>query len=278
MHQVSESVKKSIKFGNYFFIYLQDWVLEFKVIDLIDISLVALLLFQLFRLIRGSVAEKVFIGFLVIYFVYLIVKNSGLLVLSSILGEFTGLGFLAAIILFQQEIRKFLVLLGKTSFLNPDNILNWKKDVPAGTFNALIYSDAAKTLASTNTGALIVFAKSSELKFYQESGDIVDAVASKRLLMTIFNKNSPMHDGAVIVKNDRLLASRCILPISENDELPAYYGMRHRAAIGMTEITDSVVLVVSEETAMISIAYQGKIHYNLSPSQIHQKLNQFLNE
>ncbi|MFN8437494.1 MAG: diadenylate cyclase CdaA [Cytophagales bacterium] len=252
--------------------------LEFKVIDLIDISLVALLLFQLFRLIRGSVAEKVFIGFLVIYFVYLIVKNSGLLVLSSILGEFTGLGFLAAIILFQQEIRKFLVLLGKTSFLNPDNILNWKKDVPAGTFNALIYSDAAKTLASTNTGALIVFAKSSELKFYQESGDIVDAVASKRLLMTIFNKNSPMHDGAVIVKNDRLLASRCILPISENDELPAYYGMRHRAAIGMTEITDSVVLVVSEETAMISIAYQGKIHYNLSPSQIHQKLNQFLNE
>ena len=247
-------------------------------IDLIDISLVALLLFQLFRLIRGSVAEKVFIGFLVIYFVYLIVKNSGLLVLSSILGEFTGLGFLAAIILFQQEIRKFLVLLGKTSFLNPDNILNWKKDVPAGTFNALIYSDAAKTLASTNTGALIVFAKSSELKFYQESGDIVDAVASKRLLMTIFNKNSPMHDGAVIVKNDRLLASRCILPISENDELPAYYGMRHRAAIGMTEITDSVVLVVSEETAMISIAYQGKIHYNLSPSQIHQKLNQFLNE
>lgn len=252
--------------------------LEFKIIDLLDIVLVTILLFQLFKLIRGSVAEKVFIGFLIIYAVYIVVKTAGMTVLSSILGEFTGLGFLAAIILFQQEIRKFLVILGKTSFIKPENIFSWNREEIESGFNALIYSDAAKAMSSTNTGALIVFAKSSELKFYQESGDIIDGIASKRLLMTIFNKNSPMHDGATIVKNDRILAVRCILPISENDELPAYYGMRHRAAIGMTEITDSVVLVVSEETGMISIAYQGKIHYNLSPSQIHQKLNQFLHE
>jgi diadenylate cyclase len=252
--------------------------IEFKVIDLIDILLVTLLLFQLFKLIRGSVAEKVFIGFFVIYAVYIVVKTADMEVLSGILGEFTGLGFLGAIILFQQEIRKFLVLLGKSSFLNPENIFSFSRVKIESNFNSLIYSDAAKTMSSTNTGALIVFAKSSELKFYEESGDQIDAIASKRLFLTIFNKNSPMHDGAAIVKNDRILAVRCILPISENEDLPAYYGMRHRAAIGITEVTDSVVLIVSEETGMISLAYQSKIYYNLSPSQLHKKLNQFLNE
>ena len=251
---------------------------EFRIIDLIDILLVTLLLFQLFKLIRGSVAEKVFIGFLVIYAVYLVVKTTDMVVLSSILGQFTGLGFLAAIILFQQEIRKFLVILGKSSFINPENFISWNRQKFESNFNAIIYSDAAKTLSSTNTGALIVFAKSSELKFYQESGDLIDAIASKRLLLTIFNKNSPMHDGAAIIKNDRILAVRCILPISENNELPAYYGMRHRAAIGITEVTDSVVMVVSEETGMISLAFHGKLYYNLSPSELHRKLNSFLNE
>lgn len=252
--------------------------IELKIIDLIDVFLVTVLLFQLFKLIRGSVAERVFIGFLAIYGVYLVVRSTEMVVLSSILGEFTGLGFLAAIILFQQEIRKFLVILGKSSMINPENIFSWNRQKIETNFNALIYSDAAKALSSTNTGALIVFAKSSELKFYQESGDFIDAIASKRLLLTIFNKNSPMHDGAAIIKNDRILAVRCILPISENEELPAYYGMRHRAAIGMTEITDSVVMVVSEETGMISLAYHGKLYYNLSPSELHRKLNSFLNE
>lgn len=136
--------------------------------------------------------------------------------------------------------------------------------------------DTAKVLGGTNTGALIVFAKSSELKFYAESGDLLDAEISKRLLIAIFQKNSPLHDGAVIIGSGRIKAARCILPVSESTEIPAHFGLRHRAAIGMTEVTDSVVLVVSEETGQISLAINGQLYTNLSKSELRSKLNFYL--
>ena len=131
-------------------------------------------------------------------------------------------------------------------------------------------------LYKVNTGALIVFARSSELKLYAESGDYIDAVVSKRLLISIFNKNSPLHDGAVIIAENRLKAARCILPVTESHNVPASMGLRHRAAIGLTEVTDSVVMVVSEETGQISLVRNGQVYRNLAVSDLRSRLNQFL--
>ena len=135
-----------------------------------------------------------------------------------------------------------------------------------------------KTLGGSYTGALIVFSRESGLKFYVDSGDKIDAIISKRLLLAIFNKNSPLHDGAVIVQNGRISAARCILPVSDLDNLPAQFGLRHRAAIGMSETTDTLVLVVSEETGQMSIVRTGKIHHNMSIQEIRNMINDYFLE
>ena len=131
-------------------------------------------------------------------------------------------------------------------------------------------------MGGTNTGALVVIAKGSELRLYAETGDELDCIISKRLLLSIFNKTSPLHDGAVIIVNNRIKAARCILPVTENSELPAFLGLRHRAAIGITELTDCIVVIVSEETGEISISRNGKLYYNLTPLELRTKLNLYL--
>lgn len=252
--------------------------LEIEFLDIIDILLVTALLYQLYKLLTGSVALKIFLGLLSIYLLYLVVRAAGMELLSIILGQFMGVGVLAAIILFQPEIRRFLLLIGKTTAFNNDRFFRgfpWRRE-QTEKLSLTPFIEAAKSLAAKNTGALIVFAKSSELKYYAESGDLIDAVISKRLLMSIFNKNSPLHDGAVIISGNRIKAARCILPVSENQEIPASMGLRHRAAIGLTEITDSIVLVVSEETGQIALVRNGEAYRNLSSADLRIKLNQFL--
>ena len=248
-------------------------------IDILDVFLVTILLYQLYKLMTGSVALKIFIGFLSIYLTYLIVKAAGMELLTAILGQFMGVGVLAGIILFQQEIRKFLLLIGKTTAFNNDKLFRgfpWRKDETTDRMNLTPFIEAAKSLAGKNTGALIVFAKSSELQFYADSGDFLDAAISKRLLLSIFNKTSPLHDGAVIVAGNRIKAARCILPVTESEDVPASLGLRHRAAIGLSEVTDSVILVVSEETGQISLVSEGVVYRNLSSSDLRSKLNQYL--
>lgn len=200
--------------------------------------------------------------------------------LAGILGQFMGVGVLAAIIIFSQEIRKFLLILGKTTFRQDgilQSIMIWKKKVDKELFNVTPIIEAIKSLSTTNTGALIVFSKNSELKFYVDSGDLIDAFISKRLLISIFNKYSPLHDGAVIVHEGKVRAARCILPVSERD-LPAQFGMRHRAAMGMSEATDTLTLVVSEETGQMSLARNGQIDNNLSIPEIRKRINTYLLE
>lgn len=248
-------------------------------IDILDIFLVTILLYQLYKLMTGSVALKIFIGFLSIYLTYLIVKAAGMELLTAILGQFMGVGVLAGIILFQQEIRKFLLLIGKTTAFNNEKLFRgfpWRREETTERMNLTPFIEAAKSLAGKNTGALIVFAKSSELQFYADSGDFLDAAISKRLLLSIFNKTSPLHDGAVIVAGNRIKAARCILPVTESDDVPASLGLRHRAAIGLSEVTDSVILVVSEETGQISLVSEGVVYRNLSSSDLRSKLNQYL--
>ncbi|MEM9857062.1 MAG: diadenylate cyclase CdaA [Bacteroidota bacterium] len=256
--------------------------LEISWVDIIDVLLVSILLYQIYKLMRGSVAVKIFLGILSLYLIYLIVRAAQMELLGLILGQFMGLGVLAAIILFQPEIRKFLLLIGKTTDFNKDNIFKtlfiWKKRNPLDSYNITPVIEAAKTLGGTNTGALIVFSRDSELKFYAESGDLVDALLSKRLLMAIFNKNSPLHDGAVILYKGKIKAARCVLPVSETENLSAQFGLRHRAALGMSEITDTMILIVSEETGQFSIARNGKLSHNLSPLELRKMINEYLTD
>lgn len=264
-------------------------ILSFKIgfldigwVDVIDILLVTILLAQVYKLMKGSMAIRVFFGFLSLYLIYLVVRAVEMELLSSILGQFMGVGVLAVIILFQQEIRKFLLLVGRTTSLREGKFMKNLRFVMSSTvapkMDVSAIVDASKSLGATNTGALIVVSKESELKFYVESGDKIDAVLSKRLLMTIFTKNGPLHDGAVIIHKGRILAARCILPVTDKDDLPAQFGLRHRAAIGMTEITDTLVVVVSEETGQISAVQNGEISHNLSPQELRANINEYLTE
>ncbi|MBB6325056.1 uncharacterized protein (TIGR00159 family) [Algoriphagus iocasae] len=254
--------------------------LDISIVNMIDIALVAALLYQIYKLLKGSVAIKIFLGFLSIYLIYLLVRALRMELLSAILGQFMGVGVIAAIIIFAPEIRKFLLLIGRSSFLSDDNMWKdllffWRKRENS-IFNISPIIDASKTLAGSNTGALMVISKSTELKFYAESGDILDAELSKRLLISIFNKYSPLHDGAVIIYNGKIKAARCILPVTER-EVPAQFGLRHRAGIGMSEATDTLILIVSEETGQLSMAKNGKILHNMSFQEVRETINDYLN-
>ncbi len=246
-------------------------------VDLVDIVLVSVLLYQVYKLIRGSIAVNIFLGVLALYLIYLIVKAAQMELLATILGQFMGVGVLAMIILFQPEIRKFLLVIGGTEFR--DNFLktlaNWRGETNDET-DAHQILEAAKSLKATRTGALIVFTRDTELKFYAETGEPLDSEISKGLLISIFNKYSPLHDGAVIIHKGRIKAARCVLPVTENDHLPAHFGLRHRAAVGMSESTDTLVMAISEETGRLILARNGKFLRSLKMKQVERKILDYL--
>lgn len=247
--------------------------------DVVDVVLVAVLLYQVYKLIRGSIAVNIFLGIIALYLTYLVVRAAQMELLATLLGQFMGVGVLAMIILFQPEIRKFLLVIGRGTEFNRGNffrsLTSWQDD-QVSAFDLGEIMEAVKTLKATRTGALLVFSRDSEMKFYAQTGDMLDAEVSKRLLLSIFNKNSPLHDGAVILYNGRIRAARCVLPVSENDNLPGQFGLRHRSAVGMSEVTDTLVLAVSEETGRLVLARNGKILRGLKLRQVEQKIREFL--
>jgi diadenylate cyclase len=249
--------------------------------DVIDIILVTVLLYQVYKLLRGSIAANIFLGILALYLVYLTVRALQMELLSTILGQFMGVGVLAMIILFQPEIRKFLLVIGRSAEFNRGSIFksinNWQNK-PASDFEVHEVIEAARILCEQKTGGLFVFSRDIELKFYAQTGDFLNAEVSKRLLISIFSKHSPLHDGAVIIYDGKVRAARCVLPVSENDHLPAQFGLRHRAAIGMSELTDTLVLAISEETGKMILARNGKFLENLKFSQAEQKINEYLHK
>lgn len=252
--------------------------LEIRWVDVIDILLVSYLFYQFYKMLSGSVAIRIFVGIISVYLLYLLVRALDMEMITAILGQFISIGLIAAVVIFQQEIRRFLLMVGKTTQFNENffrNIFKIKKYKDSSRYSLTPVIDAVKVMSASNTGALIVFARNSDLKFYAESGDFIDALLSKRLLLSIFYKNSPLHDGAAIIAKGRIVAARCVLPVSES-ELPAHYGLRHRSALGMSEVTDAVVLIVSEETGQISIAHNGILEGNLSMTELRQKLNFYL--
>jgi diadenylate cyclase len=250
-------------------------------VDLLDITLVTFLLYQVYFLVRGSLASRVFLGYLLIYFCYLIVKALELELLTKILEYFMGVGAIALIVIFQQEIRRFLLYVGKSTVFTNNRVLNKifgsaTQSNQDETLKPIV--DAAKLLAREFTGGLIVIKKSDDLDKYIQTGDMIDALLSRKLIVAIFNDYSPLHDGAVIIENGRIKAAHCILPVSDSKEKEVNLGFRHRAALGMSEVTDAAVLVISEETGKITLALEGEIYKNVPTAELESKLKKYLFE
>ena len=243
---------------------LSDLYFPFKLKDAIDIFLVSILLYQLYKLLRGTVAINIFVGVILIYFVGLVVRSFEMNLLSTIIKQFMGVGTIAMIILFQQEIRKFLIFVGLKSWNNPQvrMLQKWfpliKKESKI-ELNIKGIQTAASSMQKTKTGALIILSHNTDLSFHVATGDKIDANLSSRMLESIFFKNSPLHDGAVIIAKNKIIAARCVLPVTDKEDFPAHLGMRHRAASGVTEISDCIAIVVSEETGDISYVKNGVV-------------------
>lgn len=246
-----------------------------RFLDILDILLVAFLLYQLYLIIRGTVALNIFYGVFILYLMWTVVKVLNMQLLGSILGQIIGLGLIALLIVFQQEVRRFLLILGTRYFRNQrfslDKLFNFRQaSESTWDFDPII--EACDNLSSTKTGALIVLAKNSELRAFTETGQLINARISSSLLENIFFNGAPLHDGAAILVKNQIRAARCILPLTENPSVPPHLGMRHRAAVGMSENSDSFVIVVSEETGDITYANQGEVHYKVLPSQLKTAL------
>jgi diadenylate cyclase len=251
-------------------------VIDLKIIDIIDIVLVAIILFQLYRLIRGTAALSIFIGIFIIYMFWLIVKALNMELIGALLGQVIGVGVIALIIVFQQEVRRFLLVIGNR-YMNRrrfsfGKLFSSVEEQTGSPKEAEEIVRAAESMASKKTGALIVLGRKSSLDIYSEGGERIDAIISAELLETIFFKNSPLHDGAVLIEDGKIFAARCPLPITDRVSLPAKYGMRHRAAIGISEHTDSLVVVVSEESGKITVAEGGEVKENITPNELRQIL------
>ncbi len=238
-----------------------DDLLKFTVIDVIDVVLFAALLYYVYKLVRGTVAINIFIGIVIIYIIWKLTQALQMQLLSNILGGFISVGMFALIVVFQQEIRKFLLMIGSTNFKGKDrlfkNLKFLKTDGIAITDVQSIIA-ACNKMGSTKTGALIVLERNNNLDFLMRTGDEMNIKVTQPIIESIFFKNSPLHDGAAIIEGNTVKATRVILPVSNEKKIPARFGLRHRAAIGITEKTDAVAIVVSEETGQVSYIKNGE--------------------
>jgi diadenylate cyclase len=251
-------------------------IVPISVLDIIDIVLMALIMFQLYRVIKGTSAASIFLAIFFIYLFWLIVKALNMQLISSVLGQVIGVGVIALIVVFQQEVRRFLLVMGNRYLTNNrfslSRLFFHVKDDPGGLKIAEEIVRAAESMASKRIGCLIVVGRQSRLDLFTEGGEIIKAKISAELLETIFFKNTPLHDGAVLIDQNIILAARCPLPVTDRYSLPPRFGMRHRAAIGMSENSDALVIVVSEETGHISVADNGEIRENLTPNELRNIL------
>ncbi|WP_113661743.1 diadenylate cyclase CdaA [Pedobacter nanyangensis] len=247
-------------------------------IDAIDVVLVAIIIYYIYSLIRNTLAVNLILGMVIIVLVYYIVKGLHMELLEAIINKFMSVGILALVIIFQPEIRRFLLHIGKTTFLQKnkawwgylfgsknierDNLLRIKPII-----------DACKSMKKSRTGALMVFVKYYDDEFFTNSCEIIDSKISKRLLESIFQKHSPLHDGAVVISENKIKSASCILPLTDNNKLPAQFGLRHRAGIGVSESTDAVAVIISEETGEIAYAKQGRVRMNVSFGELEKLLN-----
>lgn len=253
--------------------------IDFSLLDILDILLVALLLYYVYKLLKGTVAINIIIGITIIFIIWKLTEILKMQMLSEILGKLLGGGVIALIIVFQQEIRKFLLMIGSTNFTNKRIFLRQLKflqteinsDVDIETI-----LEACKKMGNSKTGALIVIERTSSLDFLINTGDVMNAQINDAILQSIFYKNSPLHDGALIIRDNFIVATRVVLPVSSSINIPARFGLRHRAAIGVSEKTDAVCLCVSEETGEISYIKDGNFELFKNLTDLAEKLRKDL--
>jgi uncharacterized protein (TIGR00159 family) len=254
----------------------------FGIKDIIDILLVAVLLYQVYRLMRNTGAINIFFGVMVIVILwFLIVKVLKLGLTGAILNQVISVGAIALVVLFQNEIRRFLLKLGTRSnwrfykrierFFKGNN----QKDQQLA-FPVMKLVLACRNMSRTKTGALIVVERDNSLKEYADSGEQIRADINTRLIENIFFKNSPLHDGAMIIVGGQIVAAGAILPVSKNPNIPRHLGLRHRAAMGVSEKSDAIVIIVSEETGTISLAIDGAYRLNLTAEDLERNLTELL--
>lgn len=253
----------------------------FRLWDILDILLVAVIIYYIYSLIKGTIAVNILLGVALFYGIYLVVKQLEMRLLTEIFGVFISVGSIALIVVFQQEIRRFLLHIGKNIsmrrkkfFLNFIGAKRTAQKDHSEQIKPII--DACRSMAKSRTGALLVFSRYFDEEYYQSSGEYIDAPVSKRLLESIFFKNSPLHDGAVVIVDFRIMTASSVLPLSDSEDLPPQFGLRHRAAIGVTEVSEAVAVIVSEETGQISFAKDGNVNMNLSAEELEELLREEL--
>ena len=249
--------------------------LDFSFLDALDILLVALLIYYIYKLLKGTVAINIFLGIAFIFLIWKITQILKMEMLSNILGYLLSGGVIALIIVFQQEIRKFLLMIGTTNVTSRTQFLKQlkflKSEITLETDSDTLLN-ACKKMSKTKTGALIVIERTNSLDFLIKTGDNMNAEINEVLLESIFYKNSPLHDGATIIRDNYVVATRVILPISDSINIPSRFGLRHRAAFGVSEKTDAVCLLVSEETGEISYIKDGNFELYADYNELLEKL------
>lgn len=254
--------------------------IPFEFIDAIDILVVALIMYYIYKIARGTPAPSILTGIMLIYILWMVVDALQMQMLRAIMGHIIGVGVVALIVVFQPEIRRFLQLLGKRSMRRKtfwSRLFAENKAQNADYEYVTPLVRACLDMSATKTGALVVIQRQVSLEHISETGIPVDARITSPLVKNLFFKNSPLHDGAVIIRDGRIEAAKSILP-STQASVPVQFGMRHRAAIGVSEVTDAVVLVVSEETGGISIAHHGEIKTGIAAAALKDELIAYLKE
>ena len=255
-------------------------LLDFNILDAIDIILVALLLYYVYKLIRGTVAINIFIGIVIFYLFFLLVDALEMRMLTRILGGFMSVGIIALIVVFQPEIRKFLLMIGSTNFGKKNgffgriNFLANPVNQNMTDIDAIV--DACVKMGSSKTGALLVLERNNNLDFLIETGEKMNIKVTQSILESIFFKNSPLHDGAIIIANNIIKATRVILPVSNKKSIPTHFGLRHKAALGISEKTDAIAIVVSEESGQISYVNNGEFVLFNDTQELKEKIKAVL--
>ena len=248
-------------------------MISFGIKDIIDILIVAVLLYNIYRMMKDSGTINVFTGVLAFIGVWIVVTQLlDMRLMGAIMDKFMSIGLLVLVILFQDQIRRFLVELGSHRRWQFFLQMFRKKTQEDESPYVMQIVHACMSMSKGKTGALIVIANDMPLTAYENTGDIINADINSRLIENIFFKNSPLHDGAMIIVNNRIRAAGCILPVSHNNDIPRSLGLRHRSALGITQETDATAIIVSEETGNISVAQNGKLHLKLTGKDLEQLL------
>ncbi|UWX55721.1 diadenylate cyclase CdaA [Maribacter litopenaei] len=246
--------------------------IDFKITDILDIVLVAVLLYYVYKLVRGSAAINIFIGIVIVWAFWKLTELLGMQMISTIVGAFMQVGLIALIIVFQQEIRKFLLMIGFTNFANKRNFVKHfkflKQEGDTTSIDVEAIVKACEKMSASKTGAILVIERGNSLDFIKSTGDRMNIEVTQPIIESIFYKNSPLHDGAAVIVDNYIVATRVILPVTNERSIPLRYGLRHRAAIGITEKTDALCLVVSEETGQISYIKNGEFILFESSAQL----------